>query len=111
MTDAAQIIAAHQWHSKLWFCTCGWGVRYDDVKASVLEAHAAHVLAVLSETHAVLELPEPNGESYSWDGERHNVDVLEGGLVEVDVSVVDPVEARELAAHLFAAARVAEATQ
>ena len=99
MSDAAQIIAAHRWKALGWECACG------DTTVTV-EGWPAHVLAVLSETHAVVELPEPEAESYGWDGERHNV-VCDNGLIEVDVSVVDPVEARQLAAHLLAAARMA----
>ena len=67
VSDAAQIIAAHAHEYDSWedggsyraHCACGWSEVCDNTDAALLAAHAAHVLAVLSETHAVVELPEP----------------------------------------------------
>ena len=128
MSDAAQIIALHQGcgpqcvdngtfdGAEYWEC---WGCTWEGPS---VEAHAAHVLAVLSETHAVVELPEPDPDIGAYfnagcgavahvqegDVRLHSVDYkvgLRGGVLR------SPAKATELAAALLAAARVAEATR
>lgn len=73
MSDAAQkavdIIAPHdlEYSDFIRRWRCGCGVEFSDfAKKFVRLEWAAHVLAVLSETHAVVELPEDdNGYEYT----------------------------------------------
>lgn len=83
MSDAAQILAAHRLvrnDGELTArCTCGWESEPAWSRDGKHLMHEVHVLAVLSETHAVVELPEPG--TAGWHRRRAETLLAEGEQV------------------------------
>lgn len=130
MTDAADIIAAHQPQDlPSTQCRCGLDLDPDDNSQSQSwdGLHAQHVLAALKAAgYEVVKLPAalpvgptaPPPSSFhiaTWaefediDGEpAADVAAIQDGSVELGMSRYEPEVARSLAAALLAAANVAE---
>ena len=121
MTTTPQLVmAAHRLVHKdgelTALCTCGWESEPARSRDGKHLMHEAHVLAVLSEKHAVVELPEVDGEDDDgqvWmidDGLRIDLTGRAGPTI-IDTEnkrTLCVSELRSRAAGFLAAIRVAE---
>ncbi|WP_328856882.1 hypothetical protein OG579_16940 [Williamsia herbipolensis] len=80
-----------------------------------IETAAREALAVLSATHAIVQLPEPHGEDAfgaQWSVDDHEIYAEDGELTIAlcGTDTTTPDDARDIAAAILAAARRAEET-
>ncbi|NKT91769.1 hypothetical protein GS854_01630 [Rhodococcus hoagii] len=130
MSTAEQIIAEHRLDDFDGTCFCGeWSYEdepYDPADPELASMHSAHVVAALTNAgKTIVELPERTDDRFvdgyegcemdGWEVQQgpHYVSVWEQGQVQIDYQgnpeePVSPQYARDLAAALLAAARVAE---
>ncbi|OQM82052.1 hypothetical protein [Rhodococcus sp. 66b] len=125
MSTLIETLAAHlpENHGEFevgnWRCICGKeGWAEDDNDAEKTRQFASHVAKVISETHAIVELPKPHraeeGELEDgddprvWRGYVTNYFVNEGQVVSDGAWIFTADGARQEAAALLAAANAAE---
>ncbi|MGW8537536.1 hypothetical protein ACWGK5_25680 [Rhodococcus qingshengii] len=113
MSTLIETLAAHQLEIIDGTCTCGdWG--YGDVPEDASdpdlgEMHAAHVAAVIAETHAIVELPKQ--VDGWWPGGNSEIHIDGSDVVQVSFgrSIYRSTRmTRTLAAGLLAAANAIE---
>lgn len=116
MAELTDLIAAHT----LRVVELNEAARYPECNGcdwvgGLVKDHAAHVVAVLAETHAVIELPKPaNASEAEWTGEWvDGIITAHIGKGKVRCYLEDPRmtsdDAREIGAGLIAAAAAADA--
>lgn len=116
--DPTTTLAAHIWRDQdhgtiagIAYCCCGWTKDNAGDRNGQRLAHARHVLSVLSATHAIIELPEPQGDdgvNVAWEHASmwHGQNVVTAH-VPSGIRDMTPENARAVAADLLAAARQA----